>query len=237
MSKSLSPVEKALAVNLDPKRYGTFAEIGAGQEVVRWFFQASASAGTIAKSISAYDMKVSDSIYGKCNRYVCKDRLQSMLDYEYDLNLERLDEARGDTTSFFTFANTVSARNFHGTNRCHGWMGVKYQSHPKDKASQIIVHVKMLDKTNAGQQEALGILGVNLLYGAFFHFHEPEKLLKSLLDNLVGRIEVDMVEFSGIEFRHVDNRIMSLKLVQLGLSKAAMFNSDGQMLLPSEVLH
>ncbi|MDA7882457.1 TonB-dependent receptor, partial [Akkermansiaceae bacterium] len=136
-AESLPTLEKALKVNLDPKRYGTFAEIGAGQEVVRWFFQAGAAAGTIAKSISAYDMKVSDAIYGKCKRYVCRDRLESMLNYEQKLNLERLKEDRGDTTAFFTFADTVSARNFHGTNECHGWLGVKFQAHPRDESSQI----------------------------------------------------------------------------------------------------
>ena len=236
--KELSTVEKALEINLDHSRYGTFAEIGAGQEVVRWFFQAGGSSGTIAKSISAYDMVVSDSIYGKCKRYVGQDRLQAMLDYEYDLNVKRLHEERGDTTCFFTFADTVSARNFAGTNRCHGWLGIKFQSHPEDDFSQIIIHVRLKDKTNALQQEALGIVGVNLVYGAFSYFHRPEKLLESLLDNLsTDRIEIDMVEFSGIEFRHVDNRIMSLNLVKLGLSKAAMFGPDKSVLLPSSVFY
>ncbi|MGJ8656520.1 MAG: TonB-dependent receptor [Akkermansiaceae bacterium] len=230
-------LDKALQVNLDPRRYGTFAEIGAGQEVVRWFFLAGGAAGTISKSISAYDMKVSDAIYGKCKRYVCQERLQSMLEYEQDLNLERLKSDRGDTTAFFTFADTVSARNYHGTNECHGWMGVRYQAHPRDETSQIIIHVRMLDKTNALQQEALGIVGVNLLYGACMLHHSPDQLIESLLDNLsTDRIEIDMIEFSGIEFRHVDNRLMSLKLVQLGLTSAAMFGAHGKVLQPSEVL-
>jgi hypothetical protein len=229
---------KALRINLDARRYGTFAEIGAGQEVVRWFFRAGGAAGTIAKSISAYDMTVSDAIYGKAERYVCRQRLQSMLDYEHDLNLSRLRETRGDTTSFFAFADTVSARSFKGTNECHGWMGVKFQSHPRDQDSQIILHVRMKDKENALQQEALGIVGVNLLYGAFFLFHEPDLLVESLLDTLTtDRIEIDMIEFSGIEFRHVDNRLMSMKLVQLGLSGAAMLGPNGQVLQPAEVLH
>ena len=229
---------KALAINLDLRRYGTFAEIGAGQEVVRWFFRVGGAAGTIAKSMSAYDMAVSDAIYGECDRYVCRQRLESMLDHEHALNLIRLRESRGDTTAFFVFADTVSARNFHGTNECHGWMGVRFQAHPRDQDSQIILHVRMLDTENALQQEALGVVGVNLLYGAFCLNHEPDKLVESLLDNLsTRRIEIDMIEFSGIAFRHVDNRVMSLRLVQLGLSNAAMFSATGEVLQPSEVLY
>jgi hypothetical protein len=229
---------KALRVNLDARRYGAFAEIGAGQEVVRWFFRAGGAAGTIAKSISAYDMTVSDAIYGKAERYVCRQRLQSMLDYEHELNVSRLRESRGDNTAFFAFADTVSARSYTGTNECHGWMGVKFQSHPRDQDSQIILHVRMKDKENALQQEALGIVGVNLLYGAFFIFHEPERLIESLLDNLTtDRVEIDMIEFSGIEFRHVDNRLMSIKLVQLGLSGAVMLGPNGRVLQPAEVLY
>ncbi len=229
---------KALAVNLDQRRYGSFAEIGAGQEVVRWFFRVGGAAGTIAKSISAYDMSVSDAIYGPCDRYVCRKRLEDMLDHEHSLNLERLRDSRGDSTAFFVFADTVSARNFKGTNDCHGWMGVRFQAHPRDQDSQIIIHVRMLDTENALQQEALGIIGVNLLYAAFFLNHEPDQLIESLLDNLsTRRIEIDMIEFSGIAFRHVDNRVMSLRLVQLGLSNAAMFSAKGEVLQPSEVLY
>ncbi|MFT5524346.1 MAG: hypothetical protein ACI9HK_002298, partial [Pirellulaceae bacterium] len=229
---------KALAVNLDPRRYGSFAEIGAGQEVVRWFFRVGGAAGTIAKSMSAYDMSVSDAIYGKCDRYVCRKRMEDMLEHEHSLNLERLRDGRGETTAFFAFADTVSARNFHGTNECHGWMGIRFQAHPGDEDSQIILHVRMLDTENALQQEALGIVGVNLLYGAFFLHHEPDQLIESLLDDLsTRRIEIDMIEFSGIAFRQVDNRVMSLRLVQLGLSNAAMFSASGEVLQPSEVLY
>lgn len=235
--QQLSTHQKALRINLDTGRYGTFAEIGAGQEVARWFFKVGAAAGTISKTMSAYDMAVSDAIYGKTQRYVSRDRLQSMLDYEHGLNLERLQGTRGSSTAFFAFADTVSARNFKGTNECHGWMGVKYQAHPRDEDSQITIHVRMLDHENSLQQEALGIVGVNLLYGAFFLHHKPDLLLESLLDNLTTeRIEIDMIEFSGIEYRHVDNRVMSLKLVQLGLSGAAMFAASGEVLQPSEVL-
>jgi hypothetical protein len=235
--QKLSTHQKALKTNLDPVRYGTFAEIGAGQEVARWFFKVGAAAGSISKSISAYDMAVSDAIYGRCKRYVSRERLQSMLDHEHKLNIERLRSSRGDTTAFFAFADTVSARNFKGTNECHGWMGVKYQAHPRDEDSQILIHVRMLDHENRLQQEALGIVGVNLLYAAFFLHHKPQLMLESLLDNLTTeRVEIDMVEFSGIEFRHVDNRVMSLKLVQLGLTGAAMFGPTGEVLQPSEVL-
>ncbi|MEI7800835.1 MAG: TonB-dependent receptor [Opitutaceae bacterium] len=230
--------QKALNINLDSRFYGTFAEIGAGQEVVRWFFRVGGAAGTIAKSISAYDMTVSDAIYGETQRYVSRDRLQAMLDHEFQLNVDRLGESRGDSTAFFTFADTVVARSYMGGNECHGWMGVKFQSHPRDEPSQIIVHVRMLDTEAALQQEALGIVGVNLLYGAFFLHHEPEQLVESLLDKLsIGRIEIDMIDFQGIEFRYVDNRLMSLQLVQLGLSGAAMFGPDRAVLQPSEALH
>jgi hypothetical protein len=236
-SRPRSSREKALAFNLDPRRYGTFAEIGAGQEVVRWFFQAGGASGTIAKSISAYDMTVSDAIYGNTPRYVCRERLQAMLDYEQSLNIDRLSGKRGDDCAFFTFADTVSARNFHGTNECHAWMGVKFQTHPRDENSQLVIHVRMLDDEVTLQQEALGIVGVNLLYGCAMLHHKPELLIESLLDGLTtDRIEVDMVEFSGIEFRRVDNRIMSLRLVQLGLTGAAMFAADGRVLQPSEAM-
>lgn len=233
----LSANQKALKINLDPMFYGTFAEIGAGQEVARWFFKVGGAAGTISKSISAYDMAVSDAIYGRCKRYVSRERLQGMLDHEHGLNLERLQSSRRDSTAFFAFANTVAARNYSGTNECHGWMGVKFQAHPRDDNSQITIHVRMLDRENDLQQETLGIVGVNLLYAAFFLHHRPELILESLLDNLTTqRVEIDMIEFSGIEFRHVDNRVMSLKLVQLGLSGAAMFGPTGEVLQPSEVL-
>ena len=229
---------KALRINLDPRWYGTFAEIGAGQEVVRWFFRVGGAAGTIAKSISAYDMKVSDAIYGHVDRYVSRNRLQAMLDYEFDLDLERLGPERGDDTSFFAFADTVVARSYRGTNECHGWMGIKYQSRAHDQPSQVLMHVRMLDEEASAQQEALGIVGVNLCYGAFFLSHVPEELVESLLDSLTTRrIEIDMLEFSGIEFRNVDNRIMALKLVQIGLSGAAVFGPNREVLQPSDLLH
>jgi hypothetical protein len=229
--------QKALRINLDPRWYGTIAEIGAGQEVVRWFFRVGGAAGTVAKSISAYDMAVSDAVYGKADRYVSAGRLQGMLDKEFQLNVERLGDERGDENCFFAFADTVVARSYRGGNECHGWMGVKFQAQPHDQPSQIVMHVRMLDVEAFAQQEALGIVGVNLLYGAFFQHHEPDRLIESLLDRLTtGRIEIDMIQFRGIEFRGVDNRLMALKLVQLGLSGVAMFGPDREVLQPSEVL-
>lgn len=228
---------KALAVNLDPCRYGSFAEIGAGQEVVRWFFRAGGAAGTISKSISAYDMKVSDAIYGPCQRYVCRERLEAMLQLEQDLNRERLAAQRGTDAGFFAFADTVSARNYHGTNECHGWMGIQWQQHPGAPDSRILIHMRMLDPDNALQQEALGIVGVNLIHGAFNYSSEPEVLLAAMLDNLTTeRIEIDVVEFSGAAFESIDNRVMALHLVRLGLTGAAMFSADGKVLQPSAVL-
>jgi hypothetical protein len=229
--------QKALRINLDRRWYGTIAEIGAGQEVVRWFFRAGGAAGTIAKSMSAYDMAVSDAVYGVTERYVSMARLQAMLDHEYQLDVERLSDERGDSTSFFAFADTVVARSYKGTNECHGWMGVKFQAYPRDEPSQIILHVRMLDYEASLQQEALGIVGVNLLHGAFYERQEPENLIESLLDRLsTGRIEIDMIQFRGIEFRSVDHRLMAMKLVQIGLSGVAMFGPNREVLQPSEVL-
>jgi hypothetical protein len=237
-SHPVSARDKALNVNLDSRHYGAFAEIGAGQEVVRWFFRAGGAAGTISKSISAYDMKVSDAIYGPCARYVCRERLQSMLDHEQQLNLERLSAQRGADTAFFAFADTVSARSYRGNHECHGWMGIKFQTRPGGANNQIIIHVRMLDIENGLQQEALGIVGVNLVYGACLLSDEPEKLLESLLDGLTtDRIEIDLIEFSGPQLDHIDNRVMSLRLVQLGLTGAAMFSADGEVLQPAEVLY
>jgi len=230
--------DKALRVNLDRRRYGTFAEIGAGQEVVRWFFQVGGAAGTIAKSVSAYDMVVSDAIYGESERYVSRERLEAILDHEYTLNLQRLSASRGDTHAFFAFADTVSARHFLGTNDGHGWMGVRFQVYPRDQESQIVIHFRLMDPSNVLQQDAIGVIGVNLLYGAFFLHHEPELLIASLMDGLSpSRIEIDLIEFSGIGFRATDNRLMSLSLVRHKLAKAAMFGPDGRVLLPSELFY
>ena len=229
--------QKALRINLDPRWYGTIAEIGAGQEVVRWFFRVGGAAGTVAKSISAYDMAVSDAVYGKADRYVSTGGCKACSTRSSSSTSSGSDDERGDANCFFAFADTVVARSFRGGNECHGWMGVKFQAQPHDEPSQIVMHVRMLDVEAWLQQEALGIVGVNLLYGAFFHHHEPDKLIESLLDRLTtGRIEIDMIQFRGIEFRGVDNRLMALKLVQVGLSGVAMFGPDREVLQPSEVL-
>jgi len=234
----LTTNRKALTINLDEPIYGTFAEIGAGQEVARMFFQVGGASGTIAKSISAYDMSFSDAIYGKAPRYVSRERLALMLDHEYELLIARLAEQRGARTTFFVFANTVSARNFKGTNEAHGWLGIRFQTHPGSQPSDIVLHVRMWDKENILQQQALGIIGVNAVYGAFYYRDDPRKFIASLLDNLTpDRIEVDMLKFSGPAFAQVDNRLMSLALVQHGLTNAVMFGANGEVLQPSEVLY
>ena len=229
--------KKALQINLDAKKYGTFVEIGAGQEVARRFFRVGGAAGTIAKTMSAYDMTFSDAIYGSTDRYVSRVRLQTMLDREYDLLLERLNEKLGSERTFFVFADTVAARSFKQHNESHGWLGVRFQAEKRGDPSQIIIHVRMLDEMNVDQQEALGVIGVNLLYGAFY-YHEPEKLISSLQENLAwGKIEVDMIKFSGSAFCNIDNRLMSLQLVSQGLTNAVMFTADGETVQPAEVFH
>jgi hypothetical protein len=229
---------KARQINLDAKRYGTFAEIGAGQEVARRFFHVGGAAGTVAKTISAYDMAVSDAIYGSCDRYVSRQRLQSMLNYEFDLLLQRLDKTRGDKCTFFAFANTVATRSFSRNEEGHGWLGMKFQAQPREQPSEIIIHARMLDEDNVREQEAFGIIGVNLIHGAFYQYSEPEKLIASLMDNLSRkRIEVDMIKFSGPAFAGVDNRLMTLQLVQQWLTDAAMFTADGEAVIPGEVLY
>ncbi len=233
----LTTGRKALTVNLDPALYGTFAEIGAGQEVARHFFQGGGAAGTVAKTISAYDMAFSDAIYGKAPRYVSRERLRTMLDHEYELLTERLGAARGANTRFFVFADTVSARNYQGTNECHGWMGMRFQLAPGEAPNDVVIHVRMWDKENILQQQALGIIGVNLLYGVSYLHHDPKALVASLADNLgTDRIEVDMVQFSGPAFASVDNRLLSLFLVEAGLTNAVLFSPAGEVLQPSEVL-
>jgi hypothetical protein len=235
-AKKLSTQEKALRINLSRAVYGSFAEIGAGQEVAANFFKVGGASGTIAKTISAYDMKFSDAIYGHCDRYVCEDRLQSMLDKEYELLPERLSE-RISRTQFFAFADTVEVLNYERTNQGHGWIGLRFQLAPGKEPNDCVVHLKMHDNDPLQQQYALGIVGVNMIYGCMF-VSDPETIMMSLLDGLSSRrIEIDTFTLSGPDFKNVDNRLMALKLVKNGLTKAAMFGPDGTVMQPSEVLY
>ncbi len=235
---SLEPEQKALEINLDPKIYGTFAEIGAGQEVARYFFQAGAAAGTIAKTMSAYDKVYSDEIYGNepSGRYVCESRLYKMLDHEYELMVSRLENHRPNT-NFFVFADTVAAVNFQRTIRGDGWLGIRFQLEPGGAANDLVIHTRMLDNDNRLQQQAIGILGVNLIYACYRHFNNHEELLISLMDNLRGRISIDMIRLSGANFKHIDNRLLSLKLVEYNMTDVALFGPDGRNMHASEVLY
>ncbi len=239
-NKDIGTKQKALAINLDPQIYGSFAEIGAGQDVAANFFKAGASSGTIAKTMSAYDMTFSDAIYGvqQIRRYVSENRLISMLEHEYGLLIERLAAQRGGTTTFFAFSDTMSALNYHKTNEGHGWMGVRFQLEPNGMYNDVVLHVKLLDNDNNLQQQAVGKLGVNLMYACFYYNEVPPVFLLSLMDNLSkDRIQIDMIRFEGPNFTKVDNRLMSLHLVKYGFSDAAVFGPDGKNLQPSEVLH
>jgi hypothetical protein len=230
--------KKAFQINMDGRVYGTFAEIGAGQEVARRFFHVGGAAGTVAKTISAYDMTFSDAIYGASGRYVSRKRLGTMLDHEFDLLVERLDAKVGAERCFFAFADTVAARSFRTHDESHGWIGIRFQSAPRAPANEIILHVRMLDAENRAQQEALGILGANLIYGAFYLKNRPDALISSLLDDLSSdRIEVDMIRFSGADFSHVDNRLMALHLVTEGLTKAALFGPDGDVINAADAFY
>lgn len=236
--RDYSPGKKALQVNLDDSIYGTFAEIGAGQEVARHFFQAGRASHTVAKTISAYDMTFSDEIYGKENRYVCEARLMKMLDKEFSLLQARLKSQRGDKTRFFAFADTVST----GTNedlsaKSHGWMGIRFQTKPGGPANDIILHVKLWDKFRLPQQEALGTLGVNLIHMAFFPPERPEDRISQLIDSLnTKRIEVNMLRFSGPDLPHLNNRLLSLELVKQHLTDAVLFAPSGAVLHAADAL-
>jgi hypothetical protein len=238
--KLISTRQKALKINLDTSIYGSFAEIGAGQETAAIFFKAGGASGTVAKTMSAYDMTFSDAIYGKeeSGRYVCESRLRKMLAKEYSLLEVRLGEQRGDKTTFFAFANTVTTINFSRTVQGHGWLGVRFQLRPQSPPNDVILHVRMSDKDAVSQQQAYGILGVNLIYACFFYHQDPKTFLISLMDNLSReRIEIDMIRFEGEDFKHIDNRLISLKLVLLGLADAAMFNPKAEILQPADALY
>ncbi len=230
--------DKALELNLDPLVYGTFAEIGAGQETANCFFRASGTAGLVAKTISAYDMTMSDAIYGQADRYVSAARLGSMLDHEYSILLERLGPKRGKDTTFFSFCNTVRARGWKDSGECHGWLGIRFQMKPGDEPSDIVLHVRLLDVRTIDQMEALGIIGVNLIHSAFRQRGHLQKFVESLLDNLVaGRVEVDLLKFTGHGYSFFDNRLCALQLVESGLTDATMFLPNGEVVQPAEALY
>ena len=233
-----STYEKVLELNLDQSIYGTFAEIGAGQEVANWFFKVSGTAGTVAKTISAYDMTMSDAIYGGAQRYVSRQRLRSMLDHEFGILRERLSPERGENSTFFSFCNTVRARGYQDAGECHGWLGIRLQLRPGGEPNDILLHVRLLDEDNVDQMEALGILGVNMIYAAFHQRDSLSSFVTALIDHLPKNcVEVDMLKFLGPDFSFVDNRLCSLQLVQSGLTAAAMFQPDGEVVQPAEALY
>src|SRR6202012_2003920 len=239
-NKDIGTKQKALAINLDPQIYGSFAEIGAGQDVAANFFKAGGSSGTIAKTMSAYDMVFSDAIYGvqEGRRYVSEPRLIAMLDREYGLLIERLEQLRGNTTTFFAFSDTVSALNYQKTNDGHGWMGVRFQLEPNGQFNDVVIHIKLLDNDNNLQQQAVGILGVNLIYACFYYHENPNMFLLSLMDNLSkDGIQIDMIRFEGPNFSKVDNRLMSLYLGKYGFANAAVFGPYGKTRQTSDVFY
>lgn len=240
-SMSQEPIsieQKALQLNLDKSRYGTLAEIGAGQEVARWFFRVGGAAGTVAKTISAYDMKVSDAIYGTSARYVSRERLEAMLEHEFSLLRERLTSSRGDSTAFFAFADTAAARSFSRPEDGLAWAGVRFQHQPKAESSDIILHARLRDQESVLQYEALGMLGVNLIYGACYLHQDLETLLTGLGDHLTrARVELNLVDLSGPAFAGVDTRRLNLHLVQRELAQAILFQEGGQPAEPGSVLY
>jgi len=234
----LKTEQKALEINLNDRIYGTFAEIGAGQEVARHFFQVGAAAGTIAKTMSAYDKTYSDRIYGpeEKNRYVCESRLYKMLDHEYKLIAERLMSDRPDT-NYFVFADTVSAINYARTIKGNGWIGMRFQHYPGSEANDVVMHVKMLDKNNRQQQEAIGILGVNLVYACYHYKDDQEEFVQSLIDGLKSRVSIDMIRVTGPAFERYDNRLLCLYMVKNNLTEVAMFDSNKISVHASELLY
>ncbi len=235
--RRLTTEEKALKVNLTPDIYGCFAEIGAGQEVAANFFKAGGSSGTIAYTQSAYDMKVSDSMYGEATRYVCEERLLTMLGTEYETLKFRLPN-KFKEARFFAFCNTVESLNYHKTNQGQGWVGIRFQLGLEEKPNDVILHIKMHDNSHKGQQEALGILGVNLVHACYFHNDDLNEFLTSLVHRLPrDRMEIDMLRVSGPDFENIDNRIIALNLVKRGITDATMFDLCGNVLQPATALY
>lgn len=232
--------DKALRINLNSDIYGTFAEIGAGQETARNFFRSGAASGTIAKAMSAYDKDFSDAIYGieEDKRYVSQARLHRMLVHEIDLIEQRLSRVKHPEKLFFSYANTVTTIDFAKKFKGHGWVGIRFQLDPLEGYNEIILHLRFKETDARLQQETLGILGVNLIYGAFYLNDNPKELVKSFYDNLSNdQLEIDMVNFSGPRFMYVDNRLMSLQLLKNDMTNAVMFGPDGNNLLPAQVLY
>lgn len=237
---ALSTLDKARIINLDATIYGSFAEIGAGQETTRFFFQAGKASQTIAKTMSAYDMIFSDAIYGKekTGRYVCESRLLKMLDKEYSLLEERLGTVRGKDTKFFAFANTVAAKSVNGIGDGRGWVGIRYQTKPRGPIHDIVLHVKLKDSRNLLQQETLGIVGTNLIHAAFHNWKDPKNFIVSLMDGLDSRrAEINFIRFSGPEFEKHDNHVLNLYLVQNGFTDAVVFDHNGQIIEPTDLLY
>jgi hypothetical protein len=229
---------KALTVNLDTSTFGSFAEIGAGQEVARWFLVVGGASGTVAKTISAYDKEVSDDLYGSGSRYVSKQRLEAMLEHEWAQLLTELEKTRGSRTRFFSFVDTVSARNFAGTNDPHGWIGLRFQLQPGGPPNDVLMHINMLDPANILEQEAIGILGVNLIYSAFYELQSKESFLEGLAEDVVkGRIEIDYIDLRGPAFESWDRRILLAHLVSVGFAEAVFFPSKGPAVPPTETLY
>jgi hypothetical protein len=237
-AQKLDTHHKALTINLDTSTFGSFAEIGAGQEVARWFLVVGGASGTVAKTISAYDKEVSDDLYGSGSRYVSKQRLEAMLDNEWTQLLTQLSKTRGPQTRFFCFVDTVSARNFAGTNDSHGWIGLRFQLQPGGTPNDVLLHVNMRDPSNVLQQEAIGILGVNLIYAAFYEAPVKESFLEGLAQDVVAeRIEIDYVDLRGPAFESWDHRALLVHLVRAGLAEAVFFPTKGSTVPPAEVLH
>ena len=237
-AQKLDTHHKALTLNLDPSIFGSFAEIGAGEEVARWFLLVGGASGTVAKAISAYDKAVSDDLYGGGSRYVSKQRLQAMLDKEWAQLQIQLGKTRGPQTRFFSFADTVTARNYAGTNDANGWVGLRFQLQPDGPPHDVLLHINLRDPTNVLQQEAIGVLGVNLIFAAFYQSETKESLLEGLAQDVVrDRIEVDFVEFRGPAFSGWDHQTLLAHLVQAGYAEAVWFAAKGEAGPPSELLH
>jgi hypothetical protein len=237
-AQKLDTHHKALTLNLDQSKFGSFAEIGAGQEVARWFLVAGAASGTVAKTISAYDKEVSDDLYGSGSRYVSKQRLEAMLESEWKQLLTQLNNTRGPHTRFFSFVDTISARNFAGTNEPHGWVGLRFQSEPGGPPNDILLHINMLDPANVLEQEAIGILGVNLIYSAFYELQSKESFLEGVAQDVVKeRIEIDYIDVRGPVFETWDRRTLLVYLASAGFAEAVFFPSKGPEVPPTEALY